>query len=527
MPKAVFWSNPFAPMFRCEMRGGVLLATLDMPGRTMNVFSFELMNQLEALMDRVESEDSIGALVITSGKDAFVAGADLEMVRGFCAAGRTASRAQLDAMCGRLGRLFLRLHSLTKPSVAAINGLALGGGLELAMACNSRIAADDRRVQFGLPEIKLGLIAAATGTQVLPRLIGIEKALELMLNGKSIGTAEGKRLGLIDDVVPLPDLVDRAVGAARDRIGKPHRPHLSATVAAGPFDRSAPDAVRRITRHLGYADEAMAHYPAYDAAVRAVLEGAHLPLDAAVGKELQCFIDLMQNSVAGNMVTTLFLERQKSDKRVAECSGFQSARFAVLGSGTAADDLRAALQAMTATLIDAALATPADIVIADAPAASIDLLLLTTPTDLRAGAPGIHVRRSRAYGTAIEIAAPPGVATDKALALARQLRATPYCHAATHSLLATLAEIEARAQLAVTPGDITLSALAAAAEGWRQSGNISGNTGDVAAADVACVVAGVFPAFAGGPFTWLREMDLGVWDARRAAHATLAPHLFA
>ena len=121
------------PLIRTEQRGRVLLAVIDMPGRTMNVFSDGLMDALEALIDRVEADHGIDALVLTSGKSAFIAGADLEMVRGYAAMGRTESRAELHATCGRLGRLFVRLEALAKPTVAALNGLALGGGLEVAM----------------------------------------------------------------------------------------------------------------------------------------------------------------------------------------------------------------------------------------------------------------------------------------------------------------------------------------------------------------------------------------------------------
>jgi len=140
---------------------GVLLATIDMPGRSMNVFSFEMMDSLERLVDYVNSDDRIKAVVINSAKRAFIAGADLVMVRRFTEQAKTESHEVLADTCGRLGRIFRRLERSTKPYVTAVDGLALGGGLELCLACHARIVSDRRGVLLGLPEIKLGLLPGA------------------------------------------------------------------------------------------------------------------------------------------------------------------------------------------------------------------------------------------------------------------------------------------------------------------------------------------------------------------------------
>ena len=130
----------------------ILLATIDMPARSMNVFSTELMNSLEQLLYEVASRPDVRGVVITSGKKAFLAGADLEMVRGYTERAQHASDDELHRTCGRLSRLFRRLETTDKPFVAAIGGLALGGGLELAMAGHYRVAVPDARM--GQPDRK-------------------------------------------------------------------------------------------------------------------------------------------------------------------------------------------------------------------------------------------------------------------------------------------------------------------------------------------------------------------------------------
>ena len=194
---------------------GVLLATIDMPGRTMNVFSVELMDALDALIERAERDAAVRAIVVTSGKATFLAGADLVMVRGYTRAARSADHAAMFAMCGRLGRQFVRIEASSKPWVAAVNGIALGGGLELALACRVRIVADDPRIQLGVPEVRWGLLPGAGGTQRLPRLAGCDPALDLLLSGRSIDPSTSVRLGIFAAAVPATSLLKDAKAIAR------------------------------------------------------------------------------------------------------------------------------------------------------------------------------------------------------------------------------------------------------------------------------------------------------------------------
>ena len=192
---------------------GLLIATIDMPGRTMNVFSADLIDALEALVDRVESDPAVRSCVVTSGKSSFLAGADLVMVRGFCDEARSASHAAMFERCGRLGRLFVRLEESAKPWVAAVNGIALGGGLELALACRVRLVADGPRIQLGVPEVRWGLLPGAGGTQRLPRLVGRGRALDLMLTGRQVPADEALAMGLVDRLTS-GDVIDGALALA-------------------------------------------------------------------------------------------------------------------------------------------------------------------------------------------------------------------------------------------------------------------------------------------------------------------------
>jgi len=295
---------------------GVLLATIDMPGRTMNVFSADMMASLEALMNRVDADDAIKSVVLTSGKPAFIAGADLDMIRMFTERARTGSTAELHELFGHLGRLFRRLELSKKTYVAAINGLALGGGLEVSLACHQRVAANDEKtVQLGLPEIKLGLLPGAGGTQRLPRLIGTAKSLELLLTGEPVGPQSALELGLVDEIVAAADLITAAKQRARSS-AKPQapwdRPGFKAD--AKPFDFDSKTAFADIARAVGISDYQLKYYPAYNAIIDCVVGGWQLPMTNASRREMDIFVELMRDPVAGNMVRTLFLNRQKASK---------------------------------------------------------------------------------------------------------------------------------------------------------------------------------------------------------------------
>lgn len=194
-------------LLRIEEDGPVLVATVNRPA-ALNALDGPTLDALAALVDRLRTDTAVRAVVLTGAGDrAFVAGADIRALSTL-----TPEAARTFAARGQ--RVFDGLERSGTPVVAAVNGFALGGGCELAMACTLRLAADT--AQFGQPEVDLGLIPGFGGTQRLVRLVGRGRALELMLTGRRIGAAEAERIGLVTRVVPAADLLTEAIGLARE-----------------------------------------------------------------------------------------------------------------------------------------------------------------------------------------------------------------------------------------------------------------------------------------------------------------------
>lgn len=185
---------------------GVAIVRMDVPGETMNTLKASFAEDFAKLFDEIERDNDVRAVVFTSGKpDSFLAGADINMIKGV----ETAADAAEKSRTGQ--RAMTRLEGFRVPVVAAIHGPCLGGGLELALACRARVASDDRKTKLGVPEVQLGLLPAAGGTQRLPRLLGVQAALDLMLTGKQLDAKRARRMGLVDEVVPNAILLDVAV----------------------------------------------------------------------------------------------------------------------------------------------------------------------------------------------------------------------------------------------------------------------------------------------------------------------------
>src|ERR1700753_1884753 len=197
---------------------GIVLVTWDIPGRSRTVLDETTLPELEAIVKQTSADAAVKGVVITSGKEAFSAGADLSMLEGmnhryaelFKAKGEVAANQMLFDESRKSSLVFRSIETSGKPWVAAINGLALGGAFELTLACHHRVAAENPKTRLGLPEVKVGLFPGAGGTQRVPRIVSPQDAMQLLLKGEAINVDKAKALNLIDAVVPPAELIQAA-----------------------------------------------------------------------------------------------------------------------------------------------------------------------------------------------------------------------------------------------------------------------------------------------------------------------------
>jgi 3-hydroxyacyl-CoA dehydrogenase / enoyl-CoA hydratase / 3-hydroxybutyryl-CoA epimerase len=308
---------------------GIALASIDVPGRPINVLTPEFNDDLAALLQRLADDAGIRGLILTSGKPgAFIAGADIkDMVRRFDAG---ISATEGAAMSQATSQLLRRLETCGKPVACAINGLALGGGFEVALACHYRALAHDASV--GLPEVGIGLLPGGGGTQRLPRLIGIEKAGPILLRGQPLKADEVLKLGLVHAVAPASELL----AAARAwLLGTPEstqpwdRKDYRIPGGAGP---AASHAIRSFTMGTALtAQDTQRNLPAPLAILSCLYEGTQLPMDTALKLESKYFGQLLAGAVARNLMRTLFINKNAADKLARRPDGVPPTRVKTLG----------------------------------------------------------------------------------------------------------------------------------------------------------------------------------------------------
>src|SRR5215207_4091363 len=349
---------------------GIALATWNMPGRSMNVIDFAVLEEIAEIAARLKDDKAIRGAVLASGKASFCAGADLKWLQSFAGHFAEAAKADFDearirslmAEAGRFSHVFRALETCGKPLVAAITGTALGGGLELCLSCHRRIAADDPSAKIGQPEVKVGLLPGAGGTQRLPRLAGAEAALELMLTGRHIDPAQALKLGVIDEIAPAGELVDKA-----------KRWILSGGKAVQPWDEKGfkipggpPYGAQGMqmwpAANALYRKETFDNYDAQRAILKCVYEGLSVKsFDAALRIEARHFTKLLMGSQARNMIRSLFVSMQeigKGARRPAGVSQTRAGKLGIVGSGFMGAGIAyvAARAGIEVTLIDRDLA---------------------------------------------------------------------------------------------------------------------------------------------------------------------------
>ncbi len=317
---------------------GVALLTIDVPGKSMNVITREFMEDLEKLVPQIAADDKVKGAVITSGKQgSFVAGADLTMLLEMSEMVKTAPREELFQAAYRMNKALRAMETCGKPFAAAVNGLALGGGLEIALACHYRVIADNPKITLGLPEVMVGLLPGGGGTQRLPRLMGIQMALPYLLQGKNMTPQQAKMNNVVHEVVPQDELVATARKWILDG-GKAEQPwdqkRFKIPGGQGVYD---PNIVQTFVGAPAMTKkETKGNYPATVSILSCVYEGHQLPMDKALQVESKYFTELLLGDVAPNMIRTLFVNKQAAEKgvrRPKDIPPMKTKKLGMLGAG--------------------------------------------------------------------------------------------------------------------------------------------------------------------------------------------------
>ncbi|MEA1065590.1 fatty acid oxidation complex subunit alpha FadJ [Erwinia sp. HR93] len=271
-------------VFSLEVRpDNIAVITVDVPGEKVNTLRASFAPEMYAIVRRLRENRELEGVVIISGKeDNFIAGADITQIEN-C---RDAQEAEALARQGQ--QIMAEIASLPVPVVAAIHGACLGGGLELALACHRRICSDDANTRLGLPEVQLGLLPGAGGTQRLPRLIGITRALDMMLTGRQLRARQALSAGLVDDVVPQSILLDSAVALAKSQRPRQRRLPVRDRILSGPLARRL--VISMATKKMRH--QTRGNYPAPERLLHVVSAGLRHGRSSGYSAEAQAFGEL-------------------------------------------------------------------------------------------------------------------------------------------------------------------------------------------------------------------------------------------
>ena len=310
---------------------GIGLVTFDQPGRAMNVLNPDLVLPFAAIVERLEKEEGIKGLVLTSGKPTFIVGADIDQLTAI----ETAEEA--FKLCEDLKLLLRRIEKCGKPVVAALNGTALGGGLEVALACHARFALDDPALKLGLPEVKLGLLPGGGGTQRLPRMIGIQKSFELITQGAELRAAEAKGLGLVNDLAGSREELLQKSRAWCLADPRPLQPWDKQGFRIPGGDSKHPGVVQLLAIAPSIANaKAHGNYPAITHIMSCLFEGGLLDFDAASQVESRYFAACVASQESKNMIGTLWHQLnsiKKGQSRPAGLPAGKVRKVGILGAG--------------------------------------------------------------------------------------------------------------------------------------------------------------------------------------------------
>jgi 3-hydroxyacyl-CoA dehydrogenase/enoyl-CoA hydratase/3-hydroxybutyryl-CoA epimerase len=316
-------------------KDGVAIVTVDVKDKPMNVITPEFIDDIAAVAEKITSDAKVKGAVVTSGKSSFMAGADLkDLVANF---DQRTDAAEVYGWCRKLQQAYRKLETCGKPVAAAINGTALGGGLELALACHYRVVGNNPKTKLGQPEVQIGLMPGAGGTQRLLRIMGVEASLRMNTEGRHFAPGKALEMGFVNEVVEPGN----EVAAAKAWV-------LQTEETDAPWDRKGfkvpggaglmnPRTVQTQTVGVALIQQMTNHnYPAPIAIMAATYEGSVLPMDKALDVESKFFTQLLMDPTSRNMTRTLFLSKGAADKLVRRPEGPPKrpvTKLGILGAG--------------------------------------------------------------------------------------------------------------------------------------------------------------------------------------------------
>jgi 3-hydroxyacyl-CoA dehydrogenase/enoyl-CoA hydratase/3-hydroxybutyryl-CoA epimerase len=313
---------------------GVAIVTLDNADESMNVASDAFVTEMTDAIRDITGDDNVKGVILTSGKKAFMAGADLkQLVNGY----GTLTTNQAFALSQRATAMHRAIEQSGKPWVAAINGLALGGGFELALACHYRILVDDPKALVGLPEVNVGLLPGSGGTQRLLRMAGMKTAQDLLLSGRSVGPTEALKLKIVEEIRPTDQMMARARAWLATSPSAVRAWDVKGYALPEKRGLIIPEnSMQFMYATGGVAGKAGYNQPAPIAILSTIYEGSILPFDKALTVESKYFAKLLTSPVARNIIRTTFISKLAAEKGARRPAGIPKSevkKVGVLGAG--------------------------------------------------------------------------------------------------------------------------------------------------------------------------------------------------
>lgn len=312
---------------------GIIILTLDSPNQSANTMNADFRVALENIVSKLKSETSITGIIFRSAKKTFFAGGDLdELIQA-----RLEDATPFFEMIQKMKAEFRYIETLGVPVVAALNGTALGGGWEIALGCHARIALNDPKTKFGLPEVTLGLLPGGGGIVRMVRLLGLQNAFPFLMEGKQFGVDKAKSLGLIQDIAETPEeLMDKAIAWVKEH-PKSQQPFDVKGYKIPGGDPKIPAVAQMLAiAPAMLRDKTKGCYPAPEAIMAAAVEGAQVDVDTALTIESRYFTYLATGQVSKNMIGTFWhgMNAIKAGaSRPKDIAKWQASKVGVLGAG--------------------------------------------------------------------------------------------------------------------------------------------------------------------------------------------------